>query len=122
MCIFFFNIGTNKIKREPCYQALCNKLEWLHEVSPYENLIRLSQYKFCICPEGNGVDTHRLWEALYLKCIPIVIKSQFTETLQRHNIPLIVLDKWEDFDERTLIYYEPKIPFDFYSFLANIQH
>jgi hypothetical protein len=110
---FFFNIGTNLSKREPCYQALKDKLEWLHEVSPNENLIRLSQYKFCICPEGNGVDTHRLWEALYLKCIPIVIKSPFTETLQRHNIPLIVLDKWEDFDEGSLIYREPIIQFDF---------
>jgi hypothetical protein len=119
---FFFNIGTNRAKREPCYQALKNKLDWLNELSPNENLLRLSQYKFCICPEGNGVDTHRLWEALYLKCIPIVIKSPFTETLLRNNIPLIVLNNWEDFDERTITYNEPKLSFDFYSFLANIQH
>ena len=23
-------------------------------------------------PRGNGLDTHRLWEALYLGCVPIV--------------------------------------------------
>lgn len=110
---FFFSIGTNPTKREPCYNALKNKLDWLNEVSPNDNLIRLAQYRFCICPEGNGVDTHRLWEALYLKCIPIVIKSTFTETLQRNHIPMIILDKWEDFDEGSLIYDEPKLQFDY---------
>lgn len=104
---FFFNIGTNKTKREPCYIALKYKLEWLQDIEPNQNIIRLSQYRFCICPEGNGVDTHRLWEALYLKCIPIVIKTPFTETLLRHNIPLVVLDTWEEFDESKLKYNYP---------------
>ena len=101
---FTFNIDTNRQKREPCYNALKDKLEWLSAIPPLENTIRLAEYKFCICPEGNGVDTHRLWEALYLKCIPIVIKSPFTDTLLRNNIHVIVLDKWEDFDESKLIY------------------
>jgi len=104
---FFFNIGTNKSKREPCYLALKDKLEWLQEMKPNQNIIRLAQYKFCICPEGNGVDTHRLWEALYLKCIPIVIKTPFTETLLRNNVPLIVLDTWDHFDESKMEYNYP---------------
>jgi hypothetical protein len=32
----------------------------------------LSTYKFCLCPAGNGTDTHRLWECLYLGVIPII--------------------------------------------------
>jgi hypothetical protein len=32
----------------------------------------LPTYKFVICPEGNGIDTHRLYEALMAGCIPIV--------------------------------------------------
>ena len=32
----------------------------------------LPSYKFVICPEGMGIDTHRLYEALMAGCIPIV--------------------------------------------------
>jgi len=101
---FNFNIDTNKNKRAICFDSLKNKLEWLNNVSPQENIFRLSEYKFCICPEGNGVDTHRLWEAIYLKTIPIVIKSEFTTILEKNGIPIIVINSWDDFDETTLIY------------------
>jgi len=101
---FQFNIDTNKTKRNHCFNSLKNKLEWLNNVSPLENILRFSQYKFCICPEGNGVDTHRLWEALYLKIVPIVIKSEFTNILQKNNIPLLILNSWDDFDRNNLNY------------------
>ena len=101
---FNFNIDTNRSKRLPCYESLKGRLDWLGNVSPPENIARLSQYKFCVCPEGNGPDTHRLWEALYLRVVPIVVESNFTETLKKNNIPLIVLDSWDDFDETTLDY------------------
>lgn len=115
---FTFSIDTNRTKREPCYNALKDKLEWLPYTNPKQNVIRLANYKFCICPEGNGVDTHRLWEALYLKCIPIVIKSPFTDTLLRNNIPVIVLERWEDFDESKLEYKNIEVDFDrFYDFV-----
>lgn len=32
----------------------------------------IPNYKFVICPEGNGIDTHRLYETLIAGCIPIV--------------------------------------------------
>jgi hypothetical protein len=93
---FNFNINTNVVKRVECLEALKTKVPWLTNVSPFENLIRLQQHAFCICPEGNGVDTHRLWEALYVKTVPIVIDSEFTRILQKHKVPLVVLDKWDD--------------------------
>ena len=37
----------------------------------------LLNYMFVICPEGNGIDTHRMWEALYLRTIPIIKKYDF---------------------------------------------
>jgi hypothetical protein len=36
---------------------------------------RLSEYKFWICPRGNGLDTHRAWEALYVGAVPIIKRS-----------------------------------------------
>jgi hypothetical protein len=101
---FNFNINTNVVKRVECLEALKNKVPWLTNVSPFENLIRLRQHAFCICPEGHGVDTHRLWEALYVKTVPIVIDSEFTRILQKHKVPLVVLDKWGDLDVSKLRY------------------
>ena len=101
---FHFNVFTNPSKRIPCADKLEDKLNWLNVMSPRENISRLSEYEFCICPEGNGVDTHRLWEALYVRTIPIVIKSEFTDILLHNNIPLVVLDDWSQFDESELRY------------------
>ena len=33
------------------------------------------EHRFVLCPNGNGIDTHRLWETLYLGTIPIVFES-----------------------------------------------
>ncbi len=101
---FNFNVYTNLSKRMYCLNSLKHKLEWLEPISPSENIQRLSEYEFCICPEGNGVDTHRLWEALYVKTIPIVIKSEFTNVLLQNNVPSVVLDDWAQLEESILDY------------------
>lgn len=101
---FNFTINTNAKKRQPCYNIFINRLPFLQMLQPIDNLLRLQRYEFCICPEGNGVDSHRLWECIYLKTVPIVINSEFTKTLQRYNIPLMILEKWEDLDCSTLDY------------------
>ena len=40
---FNFNIDTNRLKRGVCFNSLKGKLEWLNNVSPSENILRLSQ-------------------------------------------------------------------------------
>ena len=101
---FQFNINTNVTKRKILYEQLTPMLDWLEYIVPIENVKRLREYQFCICPEGNGYDTHRLWEALYLKVVPIVIKSPFTTVLQSYDLPMVVLEKWDDLDETVLDY------------------
>ena len=108
---FNFNIDTNPGVRRPCYDIFIKKYEFLPNIEPVNNLARLSSYEFCISPEGNGVDCHRLWEALYLKVVPIVVRTPFTETLLRHQIPLVVLEKWEDLYEL-----EPTLHYNNYDF------
>jgi hypothetical protein len=96
---FNFNIYTNREKREHCYNVLKPLLPFLPMLPVAENVKRLAQYKWCICPEGNGVDTHRLWEAMYLGCIPIVLKSPFIDTLMHYTggeLPIYVIDAWSD--------------------------
>jgi hypothetical protein len=60
-----------------------------------EYLRSLASSYFCIAPRGNGIDTHRVWEALYLRTIPVVTRSILTD--QHPHLPLIVLDDWAQF-------------------------
>jgi hypothetical protein len=47
------------------------------------------------CPEGNGVDTHRLWETLYMGGTPIVLKNPMINNLVE-NLPVIQVTDWSE--------------------------
>ena len=64
-------------------------------------LYKLSKSKYCICPRGYGLDTHRLWECLYLKVIPIVDRNCVTE--YHENLGLLIVDDWNLITESFLI-------------------
>jgi hypothetical protein len=66
-----------------------------------EYLDNLSKHKFCICPPSFCIDTHRLYESLIVKTIPICIKNEFTSYLKT-LYPIVVLDKWDDLDFNSL--------------------
>jgi hypothetical protein len=104
--VFFnFNIQTNISKRKECYEILKNKIEFLPNIDIMSNIKRMSEYRFCICPEGNGIDTHRFWEALYLSCIPIVLKNPLIMIIkERENLPMIILNSWDELDVSKLNY------------------
>jgi hypothetical protein len=57
-------------------------------------LMQMAKHKFCLCPRGNGIDTHRFWEAQYLNTIPIVLSRDWTPAYS--NLPILVVDSWED--------------------------
>jgi|694.fasta_scaffold00240_18 hypothetical protein len=57
----------------------------------------LCTYKYCLCPRGNGIDTHRVWEALYLGCIPIV-KKHITHFFNE-KLPIVYIDDWKEVTE-----------------------
>ena len=91
---FYFNMDTHS-SRYNCYNILKNKLEWNVNRNKVEYFIELSKHKYAICPRGNGIDTHRIWECLYLNVIPIVLKE---DNIKIDNLPIIFIDKWEDID------------------------
>ena len=65
-------------------------------------LRKLRKYSLVACPEGNGIDTHRLWETLYMGGTPIVIKNNYLpEVLNR--LPVILLDSWEGLRDEKFI-------------------
>ena len=69
-----FNFNTNRRERSNLYEFF-GKKDWAVVEYPdkdpakyYENI---KKYKFVLCPWGNGYDTYRFWESLYLGAIPI---------------------------------------------------
>jgi hypothetical protein len=60
-----------------------------------EYLRQISLHRFVICPRGNGVDTHRFWESLYLNAYPIVLQSNWSKLLKNQlQIPFVEVESW----------------------------
>jgi hypothetical protein len=74
-----FNIYTNiQIRITYLKDLISVKFSYLYlSENNYEYKIQLAKCMFCACPKGNGVDTYRFWEALYLGTIPIVDYGKF---------------------------------------------
>lgn len=99
---YFFSIKTNERIRKVCYDKVKDKnLKWGNKLSFKEYLIELKKHKYSICPEGNGIDTHRFWECLYMNVIPICLKNKLVEYYSRY-FPIVLLDDWSDLDPKTL--------------------
>ncbi len=96
---FYCNINNNYNKRKECYLKL-NFIPkaYLKPVAEYFNY--LATFRFAICPEGNGVDTHRLWECFYLRVVPIVLDNLFIKKVKEtYNLPMVILNDWNDLRE-----------------------
>jgi len=70
------------------------------DVSYTQYLKGLAMHKFCICPRGNGIDTHRFWEAQYLDCIPIILLKDWTPSYS--GMPILIVHSWADLKELDL--------------------
>jgi hypothetical protein len=95
---FLFSFDTNSSRIE-CYNSLKDKLEWNEKKSKEEYFVELKKHKYAICPRGNGLDTHRLWECFYLDVIPIIIEKDF---ININNLPIIILKTWNDLNEKNI--------------------
>ena len=69
----------------------------------FENL---KNFKYVICPSGNGPDTHRIWEGLLLECLPILKIDDFTFNLKKIGVPGLYIQEWEDLNHITKEYLE----------------
>ena len=74
---------------------------WGEKKTKEETWEEHNNYSFELCPEGNGLDTHRFYEALLLNTIPIVKKNTL-EPMYR-NFPCVIVDEWKEITENNLI-------------------
>ena len=78
----------NYLKELPFVDVQEDKLPF----KQYLNL--LSEYKFCICLEGAGFDTHRNYECLLTETVPIMKNSTVDMIYHQDNLPCIFVSDW----------------------------
>jgi hypothetical protein len=88
-----YDVGTARAAREYCRDQTRIPPAPRRDFDEY--LRDLASSHFCIAPRGNGIDTHRLWEALYLRTVPVVVRSRVVE--ENPDLPVVVLDDWAQF-------------------------
>ena len=54
----------------------------------------LCHSKFVLCPEGKGIDTHRIYEALICGATPVVLQSTLNHLYEK--LPICILNSWTD--------------------------
>ena len=92
---FNFNINTRFLQRFHLKQKFLNKKGYVVEentLTKGEYLEKINSYKYVACPWGNGLDTHRLWEAIYSNSIPIVKKHYAFSKFQ--DLPIIFVKNY----------------------------
>ncbi len=98
-----FNIENYELERRQVYELFKNQ-NWI-KLGKIDNSIEgRIQYlrdikfsKFVFCPRGNGIDTHRIWESLYMGSIPIV-KYENTHELFK-DLPILFINDWSEVNE-----------------------
>lgn len=111
-CIANFHLAMDMYKREkvrlPAYNKLKNNscIKFLERQSRTDYMKELKDVAFAICPSGNGLDTHRLWETLILGRIPIVNK---TKLKVYKDLPIVEVEDWEIINEEWLSYQHKNI-------------
>ncbi len=91
-----FNVSTNYQERIK-YKKIsidADHIDWEeNNLSLRDYFNKILEYKMVLCPVGNGIDTHRLWETLYSKRIPVITKVGNYKIYELYEkLPIIILD------------------------------
>ena len=104
LLLLSFSIMTNKVKRQQCVDSFKNKAyvtnnvvyrlkNFLDDVKEYDKMFLniMLDHLFIACPEGNGIDTHRFWETLYMGRYPVVLHNRVTDAFI--DLPILIMNK-----------------------------
>jgi hypothetical protein len=66
-------------------------------------LDEIKDHKFIVCPRGhaNCYDTHKLWESLYLRRVPVVRDFPYFRRMMQ-DFPVLFVKEWSDITEKLL--------------------
>lgn len=96
---------TNAVRQEILY--ISKNLDSNFEVftsllSEKEYFKLVKQFKFVLCCEGNGYDTHRVWETLYQGSFPVLLRTAWSETLREYALPILIVEDLKQIDTKLL--------------------
>ena len=97
-----FRTTSNPAVREPVmhhFRSLRN-VDWVTVQEAglgFEAFLEeMTSHRFVLCPPGNGMDTHRVWEALYSRTIPVALAHPAMDPFR--DLPILFV---EDFRQLT---------------------
>jgi hypothetical protein len=53
-------------------------------------------YRFIFCCEGNGFDSHRIWEVLYQNSFPVMLETPWSTSLKWLNLSILFVKNLEE--------------------------
>ena len=88
-----FTVGTNAEHRTVVAEAFKHHpwVTFAENIAPMEFLRNIDSHPFVLCPLGNGDDTGRFWQALYLGSIPVVPRHKNIEFYEG-KLPMVVFN------------------------------
>jgi len=81
-CLIAFEGNPRVVRKEPGGRS---------QAEYYDDLCHS---KFVLCPEGTGIDTHRIYEALLCGATPVVLHSTLDHLYEK--LPICILNSWTD--------------------------
>lgn len=93
-----FSLQTNFPSRVAAADVLTDLAlaDYFGALTPTRHLKKLEKYAFVASPRGNGLDTHRTWEAMYAGCVPIVERSYAMEFFEAQGLPMVLVRSWSE--------------------------
>jgi hypothetical protein len=91
-----FNIETNRKKRTECFNVFNDdpRVTWKQSIPVPEYYADLCRSTFVLCPEGTGIDTHRVYESLLCGATPVVLRNPLSHLYER--LPVCIVNNWTD--------------------------
>lgn len=88
---------TSRLEARRQIESIESSIQITNRISGASCHYLMRKSLFVACPAGNGLDTHRFWESLYLGAVPIVKKSERTKAFL--GWPHLAVDEWADLRE-----------------------
>jgi hypothetical protein len=72
-------------------------------ICPNDYYKSISNYKFVVCPTGNGIQAPKIFEAILVRTIPIVEDELCFRQLKDIGIPLLIVKNWSELTKEFLM-------------------
>lgn len=95
----YINFQINTLERQRLHEKLTGNRNLrklvCHTRKIEEFYADLSSCRFVACPAGNGLDCYRVYEALLVGSIPVLLKTPFSKNLQELGFPVYLTESLE---------------------------